>query len=257
MKRTCRESVLSFLAFGAGVGLCIWFCIPLFWGVFHVGNGGGILFSLFLIAGSIWYVPLRNRMERSKHARAFRLFRRISWTGLAICAAWAIFLTGCMLWPVPAQSGEGTVVILGCKDGSAALQTRIDTAADYLNAHPDTVAVASGGLGAKEWRSEAEAIRSGLEQRGISSERVYLEDQSTNTKENLAYTCEILKSQSLNPTIIIVTERYHMFRALQIAQEHRVTAYAVPAKTPWYILSASYGRELLALTKFYLFPWLS
>ena len=48
-----------------------------------------------------------------------------------------------------------------------------------------------------------------------------------------------------------------MFRALQIAQEHRVTAYAVPAKTPWYILSASYGRELLALTKFYLFPWLS
>ena len=128
-----------------------------------------------------------------------------------------------MLWPVPAPSGEGTVVILGCKDGSAALQTRIDTAADYLNAHPDTVAVASGGLGAKEWRSEAEAIRSGLEQRGISSERVYLEDQSTNTKENLAYTCEILKSQSLNPTIIIVTERYHMFRALQIAQEHRVT----------------------------------
>ena len=57
MKRTCRESVLSFLAFGAGVGLCIWFCIPLFWGVFHVGNGGGILFSLFLIAGSIWCTP--------------------------------------------------------------------------------------------------------------------------------------------------------------------------------------------------------
>lgn len=254
MGQTHKEKGISALALLVGTGLLVWFCIPLFWGVFHVGNGGGILFALFLIAGGLWYVPLRNRMERAKHAGTFRLLRRICWGGLALCTAWAILLTVCMLWPLPSPEGEGTVVILGCKDGSAALQARIDAAADYLHSHPGTVAIASGGLGEKEWRPEAEAIRSGLEQRGIASSRVYLETQSTNTKENLSYSYAIISSEPLNPTLILVTERYHMFRAIRIARQQGIAAYAVPAKTPWYLLSASYGRELLALTKFFLFP---
>ena len=128
MKRTHKEKITSVLALCAGAGLFIWFCIPLFWGVFHVGNGGGILFSLFLIAGGIWYVPLRSRMEQAKHAKPLRVLRRSCWGILAVCFAWAAFLTGCMLWPTPSPSGSGTVVILGCKVGSAALQARIDAA---------------------------------------------------------------------------------------------------------------------------------
>lgn len=254
MKRTRNEKVISALAFCAGGGLFLWFCIPLFWGVFHVGNGGGMLFSLLLMAGGIWYVPLRNRMECAKHAKPLRILRRFCWGILAACCAWALFLTGCMLWPTPAPSGGGTAVILGCKVGSAALQSRIDTAAEYLHSHPDAVAIASGGQGSGEWISEAEAIRSGLEQHGISSSRIYLEDQSTNTKENLANSRKMIEEEALEPTCILITERYHMFRALQLARQQGITAYAVPAKTPWYILSASYGRELLALTKFFLFP---
>lgn len=145
MKRTHKEKITSVLALCAGAGLFIWFCIPLFWGVFHVGNGGGILFSLFLIAGGIWYVPLRSRMEQAKHAKLLRVLRRSCWGILAVCFAWAAFLTGCMLWPTPSPSGSGTVVILGCKVGSAALQARIDAAAEYLHSHPDAVAIASGG----------------------------------------------------------------------------------------------------------------
>ena len=256
MKRTHKEKITSVLALCAGAGLFIWFCIPLFWGVFHVGNGGGILFSLFLIAGGIWYVPLRSRMEQAKHAKPLRVLRRSCWGILAVCFAWAAFLTGCMLWPTPSPSGSGTVVILGCKVGSAALQARIDAAAEYLHSYPDAVAIASGGQGDGEWISEAEAIRSGLEQHGISSGRIYLEDQSTNTNENLANSRRVIEAEGLDPTCILVTERYHMFRALQLAQQQGITAYAFPAKTPWYLLSASYGRELLALTKFFLFPWM-
>ena len=55
MKRTHKEKITSVLALCAGAGLFIWFCIPLFWGVFHVGNGGGILFKPFLLDGGIWY----------------------------------------------------------------------------------------------------------------------------------------------------------------------------------------------------------
>lgn len=91
MKRTHKEKITSVLALCAGAGLFIWFCIPLFWGVFHVGNGGGILFSLFLIAGGIWYVPLRSRMEQAKHAKPLRVLRRSCWGILAVCFAWAAF----------------------------------------------------------------------------------------------------------------------------------------------------------------------
>ena len=36
MKRTHKEKITSVLALCAGAGLFIWFCIPLFWGVFHL-----------------------------------------------------------------------------------------------------------------------------------------------------------------------------------------------------------------------------
>ena len=74
MKRTCRESVLSFLAFwGRGRPLYMVLYSSIL-GRLSCGERGGILFSLFLIAGSIWYVPLRNRMERSKARSCFPPF---------------------------------------------------------------------------------------------------------------------------------------------------------------------------------------
>lgn len=256
MKKTYLETILRILAFLSGAGLLIWFCIPIFWGVFHIGNGAGILFSILLMAGGIWYVPLRDWMERSIHVRGFRILRRAFWGCVAACAAWAIFLTVCMLSPAPAPPENATVVVLGCKVGSAALNARIDAAANYLRAHPDATAVASGGLGTAETQPEAKAIRDGLERRGISPERILLEGNSTTTKENIAFARAIIEREGLNPEIVVITEQYHEYRALHIAARQGITAYAVPAQTPWYILSASYGRELFALTKFFLFPWM-
>ncbi|MFR2561564.1 MAG: YdcF family protein [Anaeromassilibacillus sp.] len=190
MKRTHKEKITS-VSPSAGQD-CSCGLHPAFWGVFHVGNGGEFC-SASSDSGGIWYVPLRSRMEQAKHAKPLRVLRRSCWGILAVCFAWAAFLTGCMLWPTPSPSGSGTVVILGCKVGSAALQARIDAAAEYLHSHPDAVAIASGGQGDGEWISEAEAIRSGLEQHGISSGRIYLEHQITNTNENAANSRRVIE----------------------------------------------------------------
>lgn len=258
MKKKTLKMIGQVILFLLGTGLLVWFCIPIFWGVFHIGNGMGICFSLLLMAGALWYVPIRNGMEQSAHARGFRILRRGLWTCFTLCMVWFAFLTACMVVPQPAPPEEpnGTVVVLGCKIGSAALNARIDRAADYLRAHPELKAVASGGFDDDLQLSEGEAMKRGLIYRGIAEHRIFVEGNSADTKQNIAFTRAVIEENGLADELVIVTEQYHEYRAVQIARRQGLSASAVPAETPWYILSASYGRELLALTKFFVFPWL-
>lgn len=113
------------------------------------------------------------------------------------------------------------VIVLGARvDGqgrpSAALVSRMDTAAEYLKKNPDTVAVASGGKGEDEAMSEAECIRIGLTERGIAPDRIMLEDRSTDTRENLIYSSEIT---GLEAKVGIVTSGYHVYRACRMAEK--------------------------------------
>lgn len=160
----------------------------------------------------------------------------------------------------PPGDPEGTVMVLGSKVNgttpSADLQARIDRAADYLLEHPDLSVVASGGQGAGEEISEAEAIRDGLIAQGVESSRIYLEDQSSDTEENIAFTLQVMEESSLSEPLLIVTDEYHEFRANLIAQHAGAESYAVSGATPFYLLPACVAREVLALTKQLFFVWL-
>ncbi len=89
------------------------------------------------------------------------------------------------------------VIILGAQvrgeTPTLVLSARIRAAAEYLNDHPNAVAVASGGKGNGENISEAEAIRRGLIRLGIGEERILLEDRSTSTAENLRFSAEVIQ----------------------------------------------------------------
>ena len=77
------------------------------------------------------------------------------------------------------------VVVLGAKvrdDGpSVSLWDRIYAARDYLEAHPNTIAVVSGGKGKDEPMSEAICMYVELTNLGIDGERVWTEDQAEST----------------------------------------------------------------------------
>ena len=83
------------------------------------------------------------------------------------------------------------IVVLGCQvkgtKPSKALKDRLDTAKEYMQANPETIAVLSGGQGKMEEISEAECMRRYLEKAGISRERLILEQRSTTTRQNLRY----------------------------------------------------------------------
>jgi uncharacterized SAM-binding protein YcdF (DUF218 family) len=146
------------------------------------------------------------------------------------------------------------VIVLGARVKgtvpSLALQARIDAAAEYLIENGEAIVIASGGKGAGEDISEAECIKRGLIQQGIAESRIILEDQSTDTYENIAYSKKLLPEESAFG--LVATNDFHIFRAKMIAADEKLTIDGLPAKTPIQALFKSYTREYLALTKYFL-----
>ena len=98
---------------------------------------------------------------------------------------------------------------------SLTLRTRIDAAAAYLEEHPDVPVVLSGGQGPGEAITEAKCMRRALVRRGVDESRLYPEERSTSTQENLRYSRAILEELGVDLTqrVAIVTSDYHLCRA--------------------------------------------
>ena len=146
------------------------------------------------------------------------------------------------------------IIILGARVKgevpSLALQYRIDAAASYLKKNRESIAIASGGQGPGEDITEAEAIKRGLLAHGISSDRILLEDKSTDTVENIRFSKRLIP-QYLK-TGLLVTNDFHLYRAKSIAKDQGLNLKGIPAETPTVAIPKSYVREYLAITKYYL-----
>ncbi|WP_260284069.1 YdcF family protein [Peribacillus aracenensis] len=146
------------------------------------------------------------------------------------------------------------LIILGARvKGSVpslSLQYRIDKAAEYLKANKQTVAIVSGGKGPGEDISEARAMQQGLIDQGIEDARIMMEDKSTTTHENIVFSKELIPDTAASG--LIVSNDFHIYRAVEIARIEGLDIKGMPAKTPKVSLLKSYTREYLAITKYYL-----
>lgn len=153
-----------------------------------------------------------------------------------------------------AGPGADYVIVLGAalhgETPSKILDGRLEAALDYLERNPDTKAVLSGGQGSGEDISEAEAMRRYLEAGGISSERLLLEDRSTNTAENIRFSKELIESGA---RVVLVSNEFHLFRSRRIARLNGLNAEAIAAPTPyWYLKVGYYVREYFSVVGMYL-----
>lgn len=146
------------------------------------------------------------------------------------------------------------IIILGARVKgevpSLVLQYRIDAAASFLKKNKETIAIASGGQGRGEDITEAEAIKRGLLAKGINGDRILLEDQSTDTKENIKFSKPLIPDHL--KTGLLVTNDFHLYRAQSIAKDQGLSLQGIPAETPGIAIPKSYLREYLAITKYYL-----
>lgn len=155
--------------------------------------------------------------------------------------------------------GEDTeyLLVLGAKvkpwGPSLSLRNRIDAAYDYLTAHPDCTAILSGGKGDDEHISEAQCMFESLTARGIDESRLWMEDQSTSTWENLKFTLALIneKTGDTPDTMALVTSEYHLFRAGLFADRLGLEILGVPAATTLLPLKINYFiREAVAVWHF-------
>ncbi len=129
------------------------------------------------------------------------------------------------------------VVVLGAKvritGPSASLWDRIYAAADYLDEHPDAIAIVSGGQGADEPVSEAQAMYDELVFMGFDPDRIWIEDRATSTWENLNFSLDLIEEKTgQRPTKLgVLSSEYHLFRASLFAKKCGVEFVGVPART--------------------------
>lgn len=121
-----------------------------------------------------------------------------------------------------AKNGADYIIILGAQmkaDGpSDALERRLIAAAEYIKENPETKIIVSGGQGSNEPVSEAQGMKDYLvEKYGIEEDRILMEDQSENTRENLIFSKNYITGE--NNRIIIVTNNFHLYRASFLARK--------------------------------------
>ncbi len=129
------------------------------------------------------------------------------------------------------------------------LSNRLDTAADYLEAHPDTVCVVSGGQGDGESVTEASAMQKYLvERRGIDPAHILVEDKATSTLENFAFSKALIDERlGENASIAFVTTDFHVFRAGRVAKKAGISAVGIAAPDVWYIRINNFLRECVGI----------
>lgn len=149
-----------------------------------------------------------------------------------------------------APDGLDTLIVLGAQvkaDGTPApsLEWRLETAAVYLKLNPKTNVIVCGGQGPSEPTTEASAMARTLEDFGIDAARISQENQSASTAQNLSYA---LDYTSPDATVGIVTNDFHIYRALRIAKNAGYThAYGLSAPSNPLFLPNNLLREFIAL----------
>ena len=244
------------------LGVCaffdIWFVIPIvFSGIVNIGNLAGIaVFTVLFLC--VWFnEKLTDTVRKLWNKKTGKII--VSAVSLLLCAVLVTASVETVLMAgaaVNKPEPSATVVVLGCRvygeRPSRMMVARLKAAQKYLEANPESSCILSGGQGDDEDISEAECMYRYLVGAGISPDRLYKEDKSTSTRENLLFSKEIIERENLNKNIAIATNEFHEYRAQQIAKSLSLESAAVSGVTEIWVFPTYYVRELFGI----LYEWI-
>ena len=111
--------------------------------------------------------------------------------------------------------------------------------------------IVSGGQGADELTSEAEAMANYLMEQGVPKDAILIENRSRTTFENLTFSKAILEDQGLGKSVLVVTNSFHALRAGVIMRRLKIPGRSVCSKTAFYYLPSAWIRETVGLVSLY------
>lgn len=146
------------------------------------------------------------------------------------------------------------IFVLGCgvhEDGtpSAMLADRLDTAAMLYHMGASSFILVSGDNGRVDY-DEVTVMQNYLIEKGIPEEAVYKDHAGFSTYESVYRAKAIFKVEKM----IIVTQGYHLYRALYLANDRGITAVGVASdQNSYYGQAARDLREIVARNKDFLY----
>lgn len=170
------------------------------------------------------------------------------------------------------------VIVLGAQVKedriSNSLRARLDKAIEYSQDNPGTILILSGGQGPGEPSSEAKVMYDYLLYNGVPKEQMILENVSTSTVENIAYSKVLIEgmekkkedSTVKGPGIAapgpyiqvekkpvqvgVLTSNFHVFRAKKIAERWGIKeVHGISAKSDMILFPYLCVRECVAILK--------
>lgn len=159
------------------------------------------------------------------------------------------------------ESAENLILLGGGidKDGNLPkpVMDRVNLAAEYLNQHPQTVCVVTGGT--LKWLPFAEApeLKNQLVNKGVAPERILVEDQAKDTIQNFQFSCKMLAEfrgvsvqEVLDMSTAVVTSSYHLRRSERLARRMGFSNIkGIGVACPKIYVPHSYVREICAYIK--------
>lgn len=146
---------------------------------------------------------------------------------------------------------ESTVIVLGCQIRgsvpSATLRARSKVATDYLKEHPNAIAIATGGQGYDEDLSEGQCIFNLMTEDGISKDRIFIEDKSTNTDQNIANAKKIIDENTFSTDVAVATSEYHQYRASMICKKNGLNASSISSRSSKRAKPTFFTREVFGI----------
>lgn len=159
----------------------------------------------------------------------------------------------------PKNSNYDVIIVLGAgtngSEPTLQLKFRLEKAAECFSISPDAYIIVSGGMGTDESDTEATVMKNWLTRNGIPDERIIEEDESSSTEENMLFSQRIVDALiesgeiGTEPTVVFVTNRFHIFRAERLAKKLGVNAEGVASREYKRFLLNDYMRECAAIVQ--------
>lgn len=223
--------------------------------------GLGILYLTYLI---IW--PLLNNAFDNVILRFVYIY--LSFSFVLFAGIFALYTISSLLNLIKRRHKYYKYIIVlgsGLKDGmevTPLLASRVDKGIELFYENPGSLLILSGGKGSDEKLAESEAMFNFALSRAVPEEGLIIENKSSNTRENLLFSkalidaCENVSvaldrdpledGKKNKANILVVSNSYHILRALLLARELGIDCDGRGARTKLYFSINAFIREWIA-----------
>ena len=256
-----RRLILTIIIAALAMLICGYFLVLTHLNVSH--SHVFLLFFTGVFTLIISYMVLWTLGANEKYSRIVKILKRCYFAVVSIGLIWFIMLQVLIISGsrTDYETKTDAIIVLGAglinDRPSLVLASRLTATIEYSQRHKNIPIIVTGGLGQGQTVTEAEAMARYLIERGVDETRIYKEELSTNSHENINFAIEIIQESGIdieNATVAIVSNEFHLYRAKIVAEKAGIDAIGVAAETPGlHRKLIYYFREAFSLTNEWVF----